>query len=494
MTTEEKRLVKAARLANIILGAGGLFCALVWVYSIYYYFWTGERYLTSPVGTILYLIFPAVLSSLLFASFRLRPSHKVNLALFFFSTGVSIYALELFLVSLSSEDERSLVFDLLATTREKQVREEVQEMVKVAKKFGVEFDTRTKLEVITDLEKKGINAVPAIPVSTLLKREDGAVKSEITINGAEVLPLGGISRRITVFCNESGEYMIYESDEHGFHNPKGIWDSGRVDIVALGDSFTHGYCVPSDKNFVALIRKHYPATLNLGMAGEGPLMMLAALKEYGEHFKPKIVLWFYFENDLEDLEKEKNSPVLKSYLEETFSQGLRSRQAEIDGALTGYVEAQRDSRLLERPKPIGKRVRAAIGLLELMIKLGTLRARLGLIYGESDSQIDLFRQVLLQAKMYVNTWGGTLYFVYLPARERYAHPPTADFDEEQDEILTVVKTVGVPVIDIRHVFRTQSDPLALFPFRRFAHYNEKGHELVAAEVLRSISQANETAR
>src|SRR5215510_13425661 len=54
-------------------------------------------------------------------------------------------------------------------------------------------------------------------------------------------------------------------------NPRGLWAQGSVKIVALGDSFTHGYCVPDDKNFIALVRRVHPGTLNLGMAGDGPL-------------------------------------------------------------------------------------------------------------------------------------------------------------------------------------------------------------------------------
>ena len=118
---------------------------------------------------------------------------------------------------------------------------------------------------------------------------DSTVNSQITINGTEVLPLSGISHSVTVSCNESGKYLIYESDRYGFHNPREIWKTGYFDIAAVGDSYTQGYCVPSDKNFVNLIRQHHAATLNLGMAGNGPLIELATIKEYVRFVKPRIV-------------------------------------------------------------------------------------------------------------------------------------------------------------------------------------------------------------
>src|SRR5262249_23013464 len=129
------------------------------------------------------------------------------------------------------------------------------------------------------------------------------------------------------------------SDEHGFNNPKGLWDKGPMDIVTLGDSYTQGFCVQPEKHFVTAIRKRYPKTLNLGIEGNGPLLMLAAIKEYAQALRPKLVLWFYYEgNDLTDLQLEKDSQLLRSYLTPGFRQGLLQRQAEIDQALSDYIE------------------------------------------------------------------------------------------------------------------------------------------------------------
>ena len=222
-------------------------------------------------------------------------------------------------------------------------KEKKKEAAKLTKKFGVEIDTRGGFEVIADLRKRGIDAVPIITPSNHLfvKQPDGSIKSAINIHGTEVIPFGGISNKVTVLCNENGPWVTYESDEHGFHNPKGMWKSGRIDIAALGDSFAQGYCVPSDKNFVALIRRGYPATLNLGMAGNGPLLMLATLKEYLPLLAPKIVLWFYYEgNDLTDLQTEKKSGILMRYLKDDFNQGLLARQSDVDQALTNEIDRE----------------------------------------------------------------------------------------------------------------------------------------------------------
>jgi PAS domain S-box-containing protein len=479
------------RIANIILAGGASFCIFVSFYVIYYYGLASERYFSAPLGIGLYCIFPAVLASLLFGFLRRSGEFKVNAALVCASVALSVYVAELMLPFFTSS---SPVLWGEADYDEKTKKE----IVALANKFGVDFDTRTMLEMVTDFRKRNIEAVPSIiPLGLLKKQADGTFKSKISIDGVEVLPLGGVSDRVTVLCNETGKYSIYESDERGFHNPKGIWRSNRVTVVGVGDSFTQGNCVPSDKNFMALIRNQYPGTLNLGISGEGPLFMLATITEYLSVLKPKTVLWFFYEeNDFRDLSVESKAPLLQRYLTDTFKQDLFNRQAEIDQALIQYVEQDMKRALAKRGEKAEqdkgrKNSWISARMLADLLRLRHLRQTLGLVYGRGvrdpkewygQAQLDLFCSVLLRAKSSVEAWGGTLYFVYLPARDRYAEGQ----DYHRQSVLAVVKDTGIPVIDVHARFQRESDPLTLFPFGRFGHYNEDGNRLVAEEVLRLI--------
>ena len=51
----------------------------------------------------------------------------------------------------------------------------------------------------------------------------------------------------------------------------------------------------------------------------------------------------------------------------------------------------------------------------------------------------------------------------------------------------MVRELGLPLIDVHPAFEAHHDPLSLFPFRGFGHYNEAGHALVAQTVLRFIA-------
>ncbi len=119
-----------------------------------------------------------------------------------------------------------------------------------------------------------------------------------------------------------------------------MWNAETAIIAALGDSFTHGSCVERDLNLVGRMAEFQKSSvLNLGMGGNGPLLMLATLVEYLPAVRPEAVLWVYYEgNDLPDLKFEKRFAVLHRYLEPGSSQDLWERQSEIDAAGRALVE------------------------------------------------------------------------------------------------------------------------------------------------------------
>jgi lysophospholipase L1-like esterase len=376
--------------------------------------------------------------------------------------------------------------------------------IKQGKSVDAAFDTRTRLQVVNDLREEGIRAYPDVfPAVLFQSNGQKVIRSLFTTGNDEFLPLASIANVTTVFCNESGEYIIYKSDEHGFHNPLGLWPAGRADIIALGDSYAHGACVPSDQGFVAVIRARYPATINLGVNGAGPLAMLATLKEYAANLKPRIVLWFYYEgNDLRDLDdREKYSPLLRNYLEPTFLQNLIGRQEEVDRVLMDYLEREMKSqansfsgehfiKLHNLRSAIHSVVNKRPGRDGMQIELIEHLQNAGAASTESD--LELFRRILEEARKTVSSWGGIMYFVYLPTWERYRLPDLASKDREK--VLSIVHELKIPLVDIHASFSKHADPLSLFPLRRYAHYNAEGHRLVGEEVLRQLQSESTLSR
>ena len=217
----DKFLAKAVTVANVILAGAGLVSLLVLFYCIYYYGWTGQRTLTSPVGIAMYYVLPMSVAVLLFGSLRLKSSYRITLAISCLLLTASAYGLEVFLQRSDATPSLSQIGAMPANEKSKMA-------AKLAKQFGIDIDTRYRHEVIADLRKQGIEAVPQVLLPVHLENQPDNRKSSTDTRGVEVMPLGGIANKMIVACNQSGQYLTYETDEHGFHNPKGIWQTEQI--------------------------------------------------------------------------------------------------------------------------------------------------------------------------------------------------------------------------------------------------------------------------
>ena len=154
------------------------------------------------------------------------------------------------------------------------------------------------MDALEDLKVSGVEGFPNVFPYNLIE-SNGLVSDK-----GRIYPLGTISNSKTILSNEAGFYPIIETDEHGFNNPKGLYVKNKVDILLTGDSYTEGFSVHSNETIGAVLRQLDYNTISVGKSGNGPLLELAALKEYGEPLKPKIVLWLYYINDLSGLKNE----------------------------------------------------------------------------------------------------------------------------------------------------------------------------------------------
>jgi hypothetical protein len=86
------------------------------------------------------------------------------------------------------------------------------------------------------------------------------------------------------------------TDSNGFKNNDDILNNKKIDIVALGDSFTEGMGVKTLNTYSSILTsKGYP-TYNLGVQGYSPTQVLGSFKEFGLKLKPKIVIAQYTMN------------------------------------------------------------------------------------------------------------------------------------------------------------------------------------------------------
>jgi hypothetical protein len=171
-------------------------------------------------------------------------------------------------------------------------------------------DGRNELQVSRDLAAAGIRHQQMRVSPLLLPVMD-------TRNGLPFFPLSMGSSAVTIGCNEGDqrEFPIWRTDRYGYNNDDAVYARDNLIMVA-GGSFAMGSCVHQDENMAGVLRRNgYPA-FSAGIGQFGPIATLATLKEYGEHIKPKIVLWQHLDpNDVALLpRRELRSPILLQYL------------------------------------------------------------------------------------------------------------------------------------------------------------------------------------
>ncbi len=182
------------RIANGIISAAVAICAIDALYSLVH-------------GHILQFRVGAILVLLLVPTYWLRPALRANFAVTLVGLVAALFAVE-FLITLTAP--------LM--------------IARYAWKSGQKFDFRTREEVIRDLRKTGAEAYQRVAAG-------------FPIAGPGMTLGGSISNSTIVYCNESGQWTIFPSDQHGFNNPKEVWNA-PLQIAAVGDSFTNGACSP----------------------------------------------------------------------------------------------------------------------------------------------------------------------------------------------------------------------------------------------------------
>ena len=349
-------------------------------------------------------------------------------------------------------------------------------------KQGVPVDPREPSEVFRDWRRSGIHVVPMVSPNGY-----GYLQS---VSPRELFPLSGISRSFTYLCNESGINVTYTSDEHGFRNPEKVWQQKPpVDVAILGDSFANGVCVKDGEDLASRIRTKYPSTINLGMDGTGPLVQLAIMREYLPSLRPRVVLWFYFQNDLDDLEKEIRNAHLRQYLDAGYSQDLIHRQNEVDGIHARILE-KGFNRPAAPPPTRWDTVRHWLRLKGVRNLAASLLEQLPVHWtrdtGNDARVTEDYTRILGIANKLVTDQGGKLFLVLLPDWRQMNRSAEDPAYRRKDRVLAAAARCGVRVIDVQQVFRKDPSPAKRFFDFPGAHYNRVGYQVAAEYVLRRM--------
>jgi len=423
----------------------------------------------------LYYTIISIVFSFYFIFLFLHKVIKTYICIITITSIFSLYAFEIYLSFQNSQGDEKQVID----------------RAKVFADAGVKLDQRNELQVLLDFQAAGEEALPNFTGSTL-SRLSNNYRTGLAGEYSGLYPIGGLSGKRVVLCNESGQWLTYVSDKFGFNNSPEAHEFTDRKVALVGDSFTEGYCVPREQNVAGVLSSNDLQVVNFGKGGLGPLGELAALTEYAAPIKPKVLLWMYFEkNDLpHDLTtREKHTPALTRYLVDGYKQGLRSRQPAIDKALQ-QIMVDYVARAKQRAQSRDISNQLDTNKFFLILRLWHLRViGLGLhvVTHAEEPDYSLFETVMRTARDRVAAWNGKLYFIYLPAWSRYEEQREDDGDlYSRDTVLSIIGKLDVPIIDFHEIAANLPDPLDIFPLRQNNHYSADGYKLLGQQIYERL--------
>ncbi len=322
--------------------------------------------------------------------------------------------------------------------------------------------------------------------------------SAFSLTTDEMISFSGISNSKIVFCKESNFFSKYESDRYGFNNPDFVWDN-KADLLILGDSFVHGACVDAGYDIPSQLRKIGKLNVvNLGWPNTGPLKQYSSFLEYVEKY-PRYIFWVYYENDLDDLNKELNIKLLKKYIDDKdFRQNLTSerKRKKIDKLIMN-----KHKEYMNYEHKIDTRVKFYNNFIDYLKLYKTRQLLLSQFkyFSKQDADINSnYYNNLLNEYFFIfdrfkesaDRNNSEIVFVYLPTSKYHFSNRAKYFQSIKKKLFEKLRKENVGVLDIE----AKMDEIFVFPEQLYArnsfdqHFNEKGYKFVAENILEYINK------
>lgn len=435
------------------------------------FFYSVYKFIQTDFAIIYYIIFSLVFSALLLTLFLIKRYFKklltsVLLVLYAFFLAFYIFEIILFFNLNSIKLINHIPFSVLA------------------KEKNIEWDNRSSYEFYKILKDKNPNTYPNYFPYQLLSK--GIVEG-LKIDDNYILPLGGISNSTTYLGNELGFYPVIQNDQFGFKNKNEDYEN-EVDFVLIGDSFIEGCCVKKDNTIQGNLNKNGLKVLSFGKNGAGPLTEYAIVREYlnNNEINFSNVVWFFYENDFENLELELNSEILNKYLfDKEFTQGLISKQNIIDSVLIDYIDDEISNMQIEEKDGVED-----MSILNPQYQKFDFINFLKLSYTRNlfhlmpkDKNTKHFENIIYETKNIIERKKANFYFVYIPSPRTFTHNYRYQFKKP---VINIVKNLDIQIIDLTNMISSLDDPLSLWPFNCCGHFNEKGYALITSFIINEI--------
>ena len=323
---------------------------------------------------------------------------------------VIVYSLEILIFLFIPSEQKNMVD--IKNTR-----------IKLAKEKQINFDIRSPEQAYLDFKNENEKVKPNF---LFAKHFSNLTTFKNAKKNKNIIPFRGPLNSLTVSCAESLKYKLIQNDKYGFKNENSIYEK-KIKNFLLGDSYAEGLCEDTRNDIAGHLNKKNNNTINFGVTGTGPLISLAILREFGDKFKPKNIIYLYFEgNDLDELNYEKKDNILVNYLNEQYNQNYINRYDEIEQFLQDaeketekniYVNYN-NMTVLEKKNMFDIFKAHLKDILEINSLKNIFKYKILSKQQQEEYDLDLLYKIVEKMKKETQKWDGNYIFVYVPTWSR----------------------------------------------------------------------------
>lgn len=289
-----------------------------------------------------------------------------------------------------------------------------------------------------------------------------------------------------IFVNEDGDHALVIQNRYGQRGREYPFarNGKKTRILVIGDSFTEGVQVGESQLFTHLMEKNNKKleVLNAGVGAYSTVQEYLYLKNTGLKFKPDIVLYMFYNNDL-----------FENCLSYSPAMGPRP-YAVVEGNSTRVVEALNDADYLRfaLPAPFAmtlQKYSLLYAFLNTRVYQKIFARPLKQEYKADLNKLEknchekkVFSDLVRLEKSISEKAGAEYYVVVIPAARELARK----FSNVDRTVSEILKTDGIEHLRLLPVFKQEKAAGARLYFNKDIHWTRAGHRLAAREILKFL--------
>lgn len=310
-------------------------------------------------------------------------------------------------------------------------------------------------------------------------------------------------------------YYEYQNNEIGMRDTRQLNDYKKKSykILAIGDSFTYGWGVNDDETFCKLlekkINKDSVAVLNAGASGSGTDYALKFFQVRGSELSPKVVLYFYYENDFVDNSENRYFTIKQdSILPNTVNAAIN-----LNAIQKNKLANSKIYNWFASHSHLFNMIRTQVGIIwnkkvkqenqnqHTAIQKTTISDKHSGKLTSAQSQAITTEQIKMANDQFYPTYiylkalaksveesGGKFYTFFIPSNKSINEYQKSGTMSHEKVIVDFCKANNIKVYSFKDVIMKHKDPFKAYYFPTDLHWNKDGNKLAADYLYQVLKQ------